>query len=194
MGVEIIGTDFGKSLDESAVKTELRRLCPGIHFDLAAAIGQIHPFINDRQGVYYEGRHIAAMDRGIIPEFKLWTTSKMLAEVEWFRADEEGVSIHYETVTRIDPEYNEWLSTALKGQNPSLRVRSDGAILRMIPRKYVSVKSHVFRVGWRHTFERILRNNLPGISRESIGKAFGVDMYRFPVGEPDEVIAALCEE
>jgi hypothetical protein len=35
---------------------------------------------------------------------------------------------------------------------------------------------------------------LPGIDRGSVGKKFGVDMWKFPQGAPEEIAAQLIEE
>ena len=66
-----IDAEFGKSLDSTLIERGLMELCPDIHFDLAACIGQWHPGILYRKGVYHKGLHVCGLDRGIVPEFKL---------------------------------------------------------------------------------------------------------------------------
>ena len=62
----------GDQLHELALQGALRRLSPGFHFDLGANLNIWHPKINRWQGVYHSGRHIAAMGRGVLPEFNLY--------------------------------------------------------------------------------------------------------------------------
>jgi hypothetical protein len=69
-----------------------------------------------------------------------------------------------------------------------------GRLYRLVCRAYRKVRGRVVQLGWRHTFERIINANVPGATREAIGAKFKVDMLKFPVGAPDELIAALVEE
>ena len=64
----------------------------------------------------------------------------------------------------------------------------------MKPVRYQKVRDRVFRLGWRYTFERLVMANVPGVTRESLGEKFGVDMHKYPVGAPDEVQAFMTEE
>jgi hypothetical protein len=78
--------------------------------------------------------------------------------------------------------------------DPSLNLTADGKLFRQQAFGYQKVRDRVIRVGWRHTFERLLQRNLPGITRDTLAREFGVDMLKFPVGIPDEVIADLVAE
>jgi hypothetical protein len=72
--------------------------------------------------------------------------------------------------------------------------RPDGCIVAYTPVAYRKVRGKVVQVGWRHTLERIIHRDLPGLTREAIGKKFGFDMLKFPVGAPEELVAELVEE
>jgi len=188
------GIEFGTPLDEVTVKTGLREMNGDIHFDLAAAIGQTHPFINDRQGVYIYGRHLCSMDRGIIPEFKIWTQRTIRLEGQWAEADQSNASIQFRVLSRGDEGFEDKRDIAKTGFDPSLTIRDDGAIVEMVPVVERKVKGRVHRLGWRHTFEALLRLQVRGVTRSSLSQRFAIDMLKYPVGSPDEVASALLEE
>jgi hypothetical protein len=188
------GPDFGRTLDSVTVIEGLLDLCPGLHFDLAACIGQIHPYINDRQGVYYQGRHICSMDRGTIPEYKIWNVRTVVAEVPWHDADKDGVSIRFDRIWPWEDGFDDLWERASRGGDPALSITAGGRLLRLRCLKAIKAPGTVLRVGWRHTFERILQFGVPGVTRQSLSAKFGVDMLKYPVGPPDEVLAALTQE
>lgn len=194
MSVEGFGPDYGRVLDASLIEAGLRALCPGLHFDMAGKLGQVHPFINDRQGVYYEGRHIVSMDRGFVPEYKIWDAKDYLVPIEWCDADKEGASIRYESVLTDDPQYVDIYAAALKGSDPNYFLRDDGSVIRCYPVAMQKRKNRVVRVGWRHTFERLIQANLPGLTREAISRKFGVDMSVHIFSTPEEVVDAFVSE
>jgi len=59
---------------------------------------------------------------------------------------------------------------------------------------YRKVRGRVIMLGWRHTFERLINANIPGITRDSLMVKFGVDLLKFPCGAPEEIRAELMEE
>jgi len=189
-----MNVDYGKTLDSTIIERGLRSLNPDLHFDLAAAIGQVHPYIMDRQGVYYKGKHICAMDRGPVPEYKIWDVKKTQVPVQWAEADKDDVSIRYHVIPPTHPHYADLYEIARQGKHNELCILSTGKLVRTQCFGYRPWKNRVIRCGWRHTFERLLAAQIPGITRESLGRMFGVDMYKFPVGPPDEVIEAIWAE
>ena len=66
------GNSLGQCLQEYTLKKGLVELNSGIHFDVGGNLNLVHPMMDIRQGVWHNGRHIATMDRGEIPEFKVW--------------------------------------------------------------------------------------------------------------------------
>lgn len=193
------GIDLGTPLHETVVKRGLVELNPDIHFDLAACIGQIHPMINQRQGVYVYGQHICSMDRStpelpMIPEYKVWTETRHRVVAQWADANKPGASMRLRIIHPGEYEYRDKREIARKGIDPSLSLRDDGAVVEYTPYIEVRGRGRVFRLGWRHTFEALLRRQVRGVTRTSLAARFGVDMLKYPVGPPDEVAAALLEE
>ena len=194
MGLEQAGPEFGRTLDSSLIETGLRRLNPDIHFDLAARIGQWHPRIATRQGVFHLGHHICSMDRGMVPEFKVWSVEHYMEEVGWYEADKEGAVVTFEVLLPSFPGYQDMYEEAERGSSPNLQLSEDGKLQRRRCMAKRARRGRCVRVGWRHTFEKLLLTGIPGVTRESLGRTFGVDMYAFPIGEPDELVAALVDE
>lgn len=189
------GIDLGRSIDSAIIERGLRELCPSLDFDLAGRKDQLHPYINDRQGVYYDGRHICSLDRGVVPEFKIWDVKRTVFPVEWWEADKDDVSIQFKSLLKSDPDYEEMMAKAARGNDPGVVKRTDGTVIRCIPVAHRPARHRVIRVGWRHTFERILAFGVPGVTRESLSKKFGIDMGRFALGgAPDEIAAMVLEE
>lgn len=185
--------DFGQMLDSAIVEKGLRELCPDLNFDLGTRIGQWHPNQDSRQGVFYREKHICSMDRGMIPEFKIWETTKRVTEIPWYAADTEDASISYVVIPKTMPGYQDMFEKALKNNDPEWMVK-DGKLLKLKALGYAPIGRRCLRVGWRHTFEALLRDNVPGITRQSLGEKFKVDMLKYPVGTPEELVAALVEE
>ena len=59
---------LGRRIHEVDIKRGLRELDAGFNFDMGANLNIVHPMMNVRQGVFYNGKHIAPMDRGMVPE------------------------------------------------------------------------------------------------------------------------------
>lgn len=175
------------------IQRGLQELQPDLHFDAATKLGAWHPYQALRQGVFYHGIHICAMDRGIVPEFKQWSVIRKLVPVGWEEADAEDVSLHHRTIHPGDPVFMD-AALACMRQDLGYQYRPDGCIVQYTPMAYRKVKGKVVQVGWRHTFERIINADIPRLTRSSIAAKFEVDMLKFPVGAPHEIIAELVEE
>ena len=184
---------MGKIIDAAVIQQGLRELCPDMHFDAATKKGEWHPHQNTRQGVFWHGQHICSMDRGLVPEFKQWSVVNRMTEVGWEEADKEDVSIQTRVIPTTEPEY---LDAAIKimAQATGYEMRPDGAIIKYTPVAMRKLQGRVIFVGWRHTFERIINRDLPGLTRSAIATKFSVDMLKYPVGAPHELHAALLEE
>lgn len=186
--------DWGHQLNSADVERGLRDLNPGFHFDMGTALGQVHPYQATRQGVFFDGRHICSMDRGTIPEFKVWNVAETLVPVSLGEADQGDCSIRYMTITPDTPGYEDLCSEAMRGQRDDLTLNADGKLCRIQAVRTVKVRGRVVLVGWRHTFERIIMKNIEGATRPNIGAKFNVDMFKIPVGSPEETWAMLVEE
>jgi len=185
--------DFGLSLNAVVVEAGLRDLNNELHFDLGTRTGQWHPYIDTRQGVYYRESHICSMDRGIIPEFKVWETKKRIVPIRWSEADREDASIKYEVLSPTTPGYEDLKILAATGSDPEYMLRGD-AVLKCQCFGYEVAAKRCMRVGWRHTFERILAFGVPGVTRQSLSAKFSVDMNKMPQGTHQELVEALAEE
>ena len=186
---------YGRSLDSSVIETGLRQLNKGFHFDVGGNLGLMHPFIEDRMGVWFEGRHLVSMDRGIVPEVKIWSRIRVVREVPWSQADREDASIQWQSVPEEPKDlYEEAKAKALRGNDPQYSMSAEGTVRKMTAMAPVEIQGRVVRLGWRHTFEGIIKHGIQGAGRIEIAKQFGVDMMKVPVGAYEDVVAALLEE
>lgn len=183
----------GRDLDSAVIQRGLIELNKDIHFDAATKLGAWHPYQATRQGVFYHGIHICSMDRGIVPEFKQWSVVTKYVPVGWDEADKDDVNIQHHVIYPKDQGYMDALIHVMN-KDMGWEYRPDGAIVEYTPVAYRKVRGKVVQVGWRHTFERIISKDLPGLTRRAIGEKFGVDMLKFPVGSPQELVAELTEE
>lgn len=111
-----VGRDFGESLSETEFKSRLLKLNPCLRFIKADEVGQWHPYVHSRMGVYYNDTHVCSMERTLAPEFNLWAVVK----------DKSGVKR----------------------------------------------KSHVEKIGWRHTVTTLVNRNVPGFTWDRVGRLF----------------------
>ena len=183
----------GKTIDASVIQKGLLELNGDLRFDVATKRGAWHPNQALRQGVFWHETHICAMDRGLVPEFKQWSVVTRLVEVDWAQADKDDVSIQTRTIRKADPDYVPAL-LHVWAKDLGWELRPDGVIMQLTPVAPRKMQGRVVMVGWRHTFERIINRNLPGLTRSAIAAKFGVDMMKFPIGAPHELRAALVDE
>ncbi len=176
MDLQFPGLDRGHVLHETVIKTGLRELCPDIHFDLAACIGQLHPFIEQRQGVYYNGAYIVGMDRGEVPENQISAVVEERCPCQWADADKEDASIRYEEIHVTDPDYSVLYHQARQGKYPWLILKTNGRLVRAWPEKLVKVPGQILWLGWRWTFDGLMARGIPNITPQSLAKKFRVDM------------------
>jgi hypothetical protein len=189
-----LGADFGQSLDSETIKKGLKELCSDLHFDMGTNLNHWHPMQDTRQGVFHNGRHICSMDRGMCPEFKVWDVETRVVPVPLSEAGREDVRVQYAVVPVNTPGYEELHVAASKGQHENMQVREDGSLIRLRALRAQKARGRVIRVGWRHTFERLILGQVPGVTREALAAKFNVDMWKFPVGGPDETYAQVMEE
>lgn len=185
---------WGQTFDAAVIEAGLRRLQPDMHFDMGPKLGMYHPWQTVRQGVYYLGRHICSMDRGRVPEYKVWSVAEHEVPVSIHEADDEDCRLRYELLPHNTLGYLDIKNEALKGRVVDAVVRDDGEVMRLRAYKIRKERDRIVLVGWRHTFETILLHQVPLITRQNLGETFGVDMYKYPVGAPQEVFAQLHAE
>ena len=200
------GPDYGKVIPSSDIEAGLRGLNRDINFDVAvrkpdeaAYVLEMDParrrtIESGRLPVCHLNRYICSMDRGMVPEYKIWNEVSLPTEVEWWEADKENASIRYETIPICDPDYADLRSDADHGNDPNLQILEDGRLARVRCFAFKKSRGRVLRVGWRFTFYRLIQANIPNVTAKTVGLRFNVDMLKFPVGPPNEVHAALTEE
>lgn len=152
----------GTILMEDQIKQGLQALNKDIFFDLAGRHNVKHPFIDYRQGVYWDGlpegrKHICSMDRGTatqgaIPEVPVWQSLKDVVEADW-----DDVTAG--ELLRQEPPF----------PMPCFHDENKVQIVRHVP-------SEVIMCGWRHTFEKLLKKKIPGVTRESLANKFCVSL------------------
>lgn len=198
---------LGRSLDYSDVVRGLRELNTAISFDAVVNRPSDYEYAlkppaesdliaqrEEGSGVYFNGRYVCRIDRGQIPELKLWNVTsgvKSIGSADLDKHDE--VRVCYIEILPTDSFYQAALEKAQK-HDDNYKIEADGRVFRYEAFIETKVPGRVIRVGWRHTFEALIRANIPGVTRESLGNKFAVDMYQVPLGDPEQVDAALYEE
>lgn len=204
MGVISIPKEaMGHTLQEATVKAALRRMNPGIDFDLGSRLNLWHPFRDTRQSVLFEGRFICAMDRGTLPELTVWSMMKDVVEVP-VSDIHPGELAFYRTVNvRITclkckgqwdmPHRPDKILLCLCGCDNRAHsadlthwayqdVPTGTALVRR------SVKDRVILVGWRHTFKKILGFMVPGITEQRLELTFNITLQNMYLEDEPEII------
>lgn len=181
-----VGQDYGHTLHYAPVVAGLRELNPAIHADMAGALNLWHPKIEKFAGLYCDGRHISAIDRKEIPEFKVWELVDGWQEIDpTLAASREDARSTCIEILPDAPDF--WVGlgfakTYAHGYCIEPRQRDGVNVLKryrcFVPGK---VRGPVIKVGWRHTFENIIMRDLTNLTRQSIGRKFGVDLNYVPV-------------
>lgn len=201
-----LNRDWGHSLNALTVQRGLQELNSDISFDPVVNRPSDNSYVLEmpreardciergRCPICHNGRYIVAMDRNVIPEFKVWTMKDAEDLATFGEADKDDARVKYLGIPKEHPEYQDLYDAAKKGSRNDLRILSNGTLVRCwvtAPRK---VRDRVVMVGWRHTFERLIMAKIPGVTRESLAAKFSVDMWKMPVGGPEETWAMLVEE
>jgi hypothetical protein len=184
---------LGATLSSVEIEKGLRELCPDIHFDMpnnleeAAFVAQTARFdaINaNRQGVYWNGRYLTGMDRGLVTEFKVWEEEDGIEEIPPGHEHlyDDGCCTYIE-ILPIDSFYSEALSKA-QAKDDNFTLGPAGQVYKWAYFRFTRVRGRIIRMGWRHTFENLATAGVPGITRRTLAKKFNVDLSFKPVG-PD---------
>jgi hypothetical protein len=192
---------LGGTLSSVAIERGLRELCPDIAFDMPNRLEDAKfvvaspdfPVINaNRQGIYWNGRYIAALDRGIVTEFKVWEEEDGIEEIPPMMESlyDDGCCTYIE-ILPTDPFYNEALLKA-QARDDNFTIGAEGQVFKWAYFRFTKVRGRIIRVGWRHTLTNVSNAGIPGITRQAIEAKFGVDLRFKPVG-PDAG-AAFTEE
>lgn len=147
-----------------------------------------------RTGLYYKNQHLCNIERGELPEMDAWGDfARCLLHVsvaEGLNHREDSISSEQWVSEDAQPTFT-ILSRHL-GDADIAVVQLGDAQEACISREYdqsghtwivaryyfrEKVLPHrVIKLGWRHTFHVLLQHKIPGITRESLERAFSIDL------------------
>jgi len=185
----------GKSIDYPTLKKGLQDLNKSITFD--DGCGYTIYMMREgsmRAGIHYNTKMVAAVERSVMQEFTVFDGNDRF-EVpcsmdEFFAADKEDPD-YYCLEVIVDPNkdplrfsiLSQWIGldgakvlSNKKGADTSVIRMPDGCIIVATPMKIVELPCSVLHIGWRQVFERLIDARIPGITKETLGKKFNVDM------------------
>lgn len=169
--------DFGQFLAEDKLKAALKGLNPGLHFDVGGNLEFPHPQMEKRQGVWYNGRHVCSMDRGNIPEYKIWMLEAGMADIDWVDVDRhDDVQIAYVEIMPTDAEYETaWM--AFEAKRDGYHLDLNGKLFHYRACRMTLQPSYIEYVGWRHTLHRIINKKIPGVTKGTLCQALGLNVH-----------------
>lgn len=184
--------DFGRFIPEARLKKVLKDLHPGFHFDVGGNLDLPHPQMGHRQGVWFNGQHICSMDRGNIPEAKVWICTPGLVDIPWVDIDKyEDAQICYVEIKPTDAEFEDaW--KMFESKQDGYHVDHNGKLFhyRALVKDYAP--NWIEMVGWQHTVYRVLRRNIPGVTKAKIAMGLGINPESLKFN--DKVAFVFAEE
>jgi len=193
---------MGITLQESNVKSFLQEMNPEIHFDMGACLGLWHPYMQFRQNIFYRGGSVGAMDRNVLPEVPIWSMKRDLVRVpaEQVKIHEiavygtKGVAITCQKCKHTWQQGNTTPTVVCPDESAcgNFGLVTDSSLFTAseIPDGtawvYREVRDRVILVGWRHTFNRLLKAKIPGVTQKKLEEKFGIDLWPKPV-DPLEI-------
>jgi hypothetical protein len=194
---------LGTTISYEDIERGLRELNPQVTFDAAVRRPSDYTYVLQggdnmteiRTGVYYNGRYICAVDRGAVPEFKMWNEVDGLEPVPLSEIDRHGDDTRVSFI-KVKPGMSgyEAAKASAERHEDNFKLLDDGTVMVYECFREGKVLGKVIRVGWRHTFESLIRAAIPGVTRAAIAEKFKIDMNKFPIGTPAEVDRLLYEE
>lgn len=169
--------DFGRFMSETKLKEALVALNPGFHFDIGGNLEMPHPMMEKRQGVWFHGNHICSMDRGNIPEYKVWMLAPGIEDVSWVDVEKyDDVQIAYMEILPTDEEYEAaWL--AFESKRDGYHLDLNGKLFHYRACRPSLTPSYIEYVGWRHVLYRILNKGIPNVTKDTLCKALDLNVY-----------------
>lgn len=170
--------DFGRFIPEAKLKTALRGLNPGIHFDVGGNLEFPHPMMEQRQGVWYNGQHVCSMDRGNIPEYKVWMLAPGVEDISWGDIDKyaDDAFVTYMEILPTDANFEQaWL--AFEAKRDGYHLDLNGKLFHYRACRPAFTPNYIEYVGWRHTLHRILQRGIPNVTLPNLCKALGLDVH-----------------
>jgi len=176
MGVAVVHSSLmGRTLMDADIKAYLCECNPDIHFDMGVNLNIWSPSQHKWQGVFYRGKHIVAMDRGVISENAIWSVKRS-------RVSKPACDLSYAQMT--DPMTFEEFLTDDKGLDVPTGTYSIE----------VQERDRIIFVGWRHTLRRVITRDIPGVTKEGLERKFGINLDYIPIEEIRRRGAELATE
>jgi hypothetical protein len=172
---------FGRSILATDLRVGLQELNPDITFDAAENRPSEYSYVlkggdlmrDDRGGVFYQGKFVASYDKGVIPEWAVWSTKRGYEEIRM--ADIERYNdtrVMYFEIMPTDPGYHVALTKAQK-KDDNFTIEG-GKVFRHQALRETEIRDKILRVGWRHTLNRLLAAKVPGVSVDTLDEKLGV--------------------
>ena len=157
---------LGRLMPEERVKRGLQEINKDIFFDIASKLNLSQPFMDYHQGVYFNGRpvgkkYVCPMDRGgplngVLSEAPVWSCMWDMVEVHW-----------------DDVTPSELMNADVGSLMPCLHDENQVMVKRQ-------VRGDLILIGWRATFETLIRARIPGVDRASLENKFGITLTQTP--------------
>jgi hypothetical protein len=192
--------ELGYQISASTIQAGLRELNPDISFDAPLNRPGDYEFIlkpqglksieeqrTEQGGVYYKGNHVAPLDRGIVPEYRIWSSKDGVEEVSMMDVLKyDDSKIAYMEIPPTHADYNHALTMAERGDDNW--TIANGKVYRYQAFRYTKVPDRILRAGWRYTFEALVGRRIPGITRKSLALKFGIDMTPQQIRDADKLV------
>lgn len=170
--------DMGRYIQDTTIKQALLSCNPGFHFDVGGNLDIDHPMIGTRQGVWFNGNHICSMDRGNVPEAKVWQARPGLEEIDWVDIDKfDDAQVCYAEILPTDPIYEEAV-LAFEAKRDGYRLDLQGRLFHYRALRRGWEPEFILYVGWQHTLYRVLNRRIPGVTAETVCKALGIAVHQ----------------
>jgi len=155
--VEIPTNMLGQAFDEITLKAAMIRLNSQVHFDLGGNLNIWHPYQDGKQGIFFRGRHVCSMDRGIIPQAPIWST-----KTEGMRAQAKDMT---------------WAELTDPMTMQEVEYLADGNS-RLTDWYFVKrrVKDRLLWIGWQASLRKVCNKDIPGITAHTLGTELGITL------------------
>lgn len=193
--------NLGQSLDAASVEKGLRELQPLLTFDAVVrrpsdygfALSTAGDLASQFVGVYYNGKHVCSMDRGSIPEFKLFEEEDGFEEIRMADIERyDNSMVAYVQILPSDPFYHHALSKA-QAKDDNYKIENE-KLYRYEAVRPTKRLGRCIRLGWRHTFQKLLAFKIPGVTKEALEAKFRVDLSKVLHADPGQRDAILHAE
>jgi hypothetical protein len=171
-------------MNASDIKKKLVELNPGISFDAAENRPSDYQYVlqgaynmtERRGGVFYNGRFICAMDRGVIREKEIWQMADGFEEIPMSMIDRVDESrVIYVEVMKTDPNYNHALLKAQR-KDDNFQLDGDGKVFKYRAVREGRVRDKILTIGWRNTLTDLAFAGIPGVTVATINEKFDVSL------------------